>query len=154
MAVAIGMVRKSRTKTKGRRESGSFAAFPRACWEHRNYAELPIQAKALLHELNGQYNGKNNGDLCAAWGTVKDRGLGCRATVDRARDELERAGWIVLTRQGGRNAPNLYALTFHSVDECGGKLDAGATAGRPLGYWKNSSNPQLSARLRRYATAA
>ena len=27
----------------------------------------------------------------------------------------------MVTRQGGRNMPTLFALTFHGIDECDGK---------------------------------
>lgn len=142
-----------RAKIKGRADSGRFARFPHSCWKHPNYTALSIGAKALLHELNGQYNGSNNGDLSVAWGVVKDRGIGSEKTVRRARDELEYAGWIVLTRQGGRHAPNLYALTFHAIDYCDGKLDMMATQ-QGLGFWKEGHNPRLSARLKRQEKAA
>ncbi len=138
---------------KSKRTSGQFAAFPQACWRHENYARLSPHAKALLHELHGQYRGDNNGDLCAAWGTVKHRGLGSRATVDKARDELERMGWTIQTRQGGKHRANLYALTFLDIDSCGNKLDAGIPVGKRLDYWKLGENMRLSPRLCRESEA-
>lgn len=126
-----------------------FAAFPTQCQRHPSYIRLSVTAKALLHELNQQYNGSNNGDLCTAWNIVKGLGLAkSRTTIDKARDELELVGWIVQTRQGGRNSPNLYALTFREVDDCKGKLDSGALEGTRYDYWKQGTNPMLAWRLR------
>jgi hypothetical protein len=49
--------------------------------------------------------------------------------------ELLHYGWILLTRRGGLNrTPNLYAVTFKSIDECAGKLEVGATTVSP-GNW-------------------
>lgn len=141
-------IRRKRYEAKAKREEGQFLALPRACLDHPSYVELGPYARALLVEMLRQYNGDNNGDLSAAWGLLKLRGVASsRTTLDRARDDLERRGWIVQTRQGGRNHPNLYALTFLDVDHCGGKLDAGIPVGQRLSYWRTGSNPRLSARL-------
>lgn len=127
-------------------ESGGFSRWPHACATHPSFYRLSITARALLFELLSQYRGNNNGDLCCAFGLLKDRGWKSRTTIDRARDELQALGWIVLTRQGYQNTPNLYALTFFEVDECNGKLDADAPVGQRLGYWKDGHNPRLQRR--------
>jgi len=72
---------------------------------------------------------------------MKDRGWRSRDTLAQSTEELLRTGWVVRTRQGGRNRTNLYALTFHAIDECGGKLDRAATCTAP-GYWKTGANPE------------
>jgi hypothetical protein len=140
----------SRKKFKGaadKAESGGFSRWPHSCASHPNYHRLSLPARALLTELLGQYRGNNNGDLCCAWrGLLKERGWRSRTTVDRARDELVALGWIVLTRQGDKNKPNLYALTFFDIDDCGGKLDAGTPIGQRLSYWKEGFNPNLQRR--------
>ena len=143
----------SRRRQKNRAGT-RFAAFPAVCQASPAYIALSLPGKALLHELNGQYDGHNNGDLCAAWGLLKAKGLGSRTTIDKSRDELERSGWVIQTRQGGRNSPNLYALTFREIDGCKGKLDAGVPIGKRLDYWKTASNPMLSSRLRTKHEAA
>jgi hypothetical protein len=97
---------------------------------------LSPYGKALLFELLGQYRGNNNGDLTCTWSVLKKRGWRARSTLQNAEAELMATGWIVRTRQGGRNSCNLYALTFFDVDECGGKLDACAPVGKRLSWWR------------------
>lgn len=128
-----------RRYNKGKHESGSFSVWPHVCARSDSFKGLSPKAKGLLLSLLGQYNGRNNGDLCCAWGIMKHEGWRSRDTLERARDELERSGWILRTRQGGRNMPNLYALTFYEIDECDGKLDGHVPIGRKPGDWKNGA---------------
>jgi len=113
----------SRLKAKGRRETGQFAGIPKACMQHLNYIELSMPAKVLLWEFCYQYNGFNNGDLCAAFSVLKERGWRSKGTLARAIDELKKRQWVVVSRQGGKNQCSLYALTFQAIDECKGKID-------------------------------
>ncbi|HET8700987.1 MAG TPA: hypothetical protein VFL97_04900 [Nitrococcus sp.] len=135
---------RKRGRTYGGRDGNAFSAWPHECGQHPNFYRLSVHAKAMLFELLSQYRGRNNGDLTAAWGVLKDRGLGSRNTVYRAERELLRTGWIYRTRQGGRNRCHLYALTFFDVDECDGKLDTPELVGQRLSYWKLGYNPELS----------
>jgi hypothetical protein len=66
---------------------------------------------------------------------LKPRGWTSPETVSYALRELQHYGLIVLTRQGGLHAASLYALTWHPIDECGGKLDCAATSVAP-GTWR------------------
>lgn len=127
---------RSRLKAKGRATSGRFALVPVAVLDSLPYAALSWPARALLVELAAQYSGANNGDLTAAHTIHKARGWP-RRTLQRATEELEAAGFIVRTRQGGRNACNLYAVTWQPIDDCPGKrLDHGhAVGGPPLRLW-------------------
>lgn len=127
-----------RQRSTGRRESGSFSAWPHACHDAETFKQLTLPARALLFEFLGQLRAANNGDLCCAYALLRPRGWRSRDTIERARHELEEAGWLIRTRQGGRNQPNLYAVTWRGVDDCGGKLDV--PAGPPLGTWKNSTD--------------
>lgn len=129
------MSRRSRRNAMGRADTARFAGIPHVCLDHPNYIALAANARALLVEFARQYNGHNNGDLCCAWKLMRARGWKSRGTVERARDELLERGWIELTRQGGRNAPNLYALTFQAIDDCKGKLDVPPTK-TPSGLWR------------------
>lgn len=138
------MATRKRGRHWGDSEPGQFAKWPLACGRHPNFYRLSIHAKALLFELLSQYKGRNNGDLCCAWGVVRDRGVGSRRRVQAAEKELERTGWTYRTRQGGRNMPNLYALTCFDIDECDGKLDPHVPIGKRLSYWKLGYNPALS----------
>ena len=129
---------KQRLRLKGRRtELSSFAGVPRAVMDTQKYRKLSVHAKALLLELCRQHNGWNNGNLCAAWGIVKNRGCGSRNTIEKAAAELLAAGMIEKTEQGGRHRPNLYALTWRVWDDCGKKVSFSPTK-LPSGLWKDS----------------
>lgn len=93
----------------------------------------------LFSQLRFSKGGKgNNGDLYLAHSIGKEWGLKSKETVSLALKELLERGWIILTRQGGSCGlgPNLYAITFFSIDECGGKLQVPPTNTAP-GNWKN-----------------
>lgn len=140
-------VAKTRQKLKGRRESGAFGRWPHACAVHPSYSRLTIPARALLLDLIGQFNGFNNGNLTTAFTVLKPMGWKSRTTVDKACGELEKAGWIVRTRQGGKNRCNLYALTYAGIDRCpdesgNHKLDVPPNP-VALGFWKEGRNPWL-----------
>jgi hypothetical protein len=123
-------------KAKGRSESGQFAALPHRCLAHENYTRLSSRAIRLLVDMAYQYNGSNNGDLTAAPSILQKRGWRSKETIRLAILELLHFGWITLTRQGGLNRiANLYAVTFNSIDECGGKLDVQSSR-TPSGEWK------------------
>lgn len=132
------------TRSKGRyyggRDGDKFSAWPKECAEHWNFYQRTHIAKALLFELLGQYNRRNNGDLTTAWSVLKDRGWKSRDTLFKAAQELLSTGWIVKTRQGGRNRCNLYALTFFDIDDCGGKVEI-YKPGIRLSYWRQGYNP-------------
>ena len=116
-------------------KSGSFVALPHACLRHKNFTVLGAYAVKLLIDLYANYNGTNNGDFCCTWSMMKKRGWRSESTLNNARKELLYYGWIICSRQGGRNMASLYAVTFQSIDECKGKLDVKETV-TALGYWK------------------
>ncbi len=131
----------SRVKVKGRRENNSFIALPHNIIEHENWANLSPRAVKLLIDLYGQYRGANNGDLCMVWSLMWKRGWTSRDQLSKARKELLDKGWIVLTRQGGKNRPSLYAVTFKPIDECKGKLDR-PSSNTALRWWTLGYNPE------------
>ena len=98
--------------------NGRFLSIPHAVTDTEKFARLSSWSIRLLVDLCRQYNGHNNGDLCSAWSVMKKRGWRSRGTLNRSIQELLEFGFIELTRQGGRNQPNLYALSWHAVDEC------------------------------------
>lgn len=124
-----------RIKTKGRRERGSFLALPHAVITNENYYDLTSSEVKLFIDLAAQYYGSNNGDFTAAWTVMKKKGWRSKETLFRARKGLVEKGFIVTTREGGRNRCTLYGLTFHPIDECKGKLDINSS-NIPLGWWK------------------
>ncbi len=97
---------------------GGFNAVPDRLGRSGVMTKLSYQAKGLLMDLICQYNRKNNGDLALAPKVVRPLGWSSNAVLKKARDELIDAGLLVLSRQGGRNRPSLYALTFYQIDEC------------------------------------
>ena len=125
----------NRYKVKARSESGSFVRLPHAVLEHENFIRLHAHSVKLLIDIYAQYRGKNNGDLCAAWTVMQKRGWKSKSQLHKALKELLAIGWLVIARQGGRNKPTLYAVTFQAIDECRGKLDIQPTNTAP-GDWK------------------
>lgn len=117
-----------------------------------NYCALSAHAVKLLNDMGFQYRGHNNGDQCAAWRIMHARGWKSRDTLARALAELLHYGMIEKTRQGGLNRCSLYALTWHAIDECGGKLDVPTTR-VPSGLWK-TSHPMMPKPERKKQTAS
>lgn len=126
-----------RVRQKGRKVSGGFVMVPFAILDSHNWKQLSGNATKLLFDLSRQYAGKNNGDLCATWSMMKQRGWRSSDTLNRARFELEHYGFILRTRQGGLNMPSLYALTWKPIDDCNGKISEPATNTAP-GHWKEA----------------
>ena len=124
---------------RNRKKGKPLLSIPREVVESRQYAELNGNAVKLMVDLHGQYRGYNNGDLCAAYSIMKKRGWRSKGTLQTAIDRLKRGRWILVTRQGGRNKPSLYGLTYLQIDECGGKLDIQSTT-KVLNDWAQGEN--------------
>jgi hypothetical protein len=107
----------------GRSIVGGFVALPNAYFRTPEFAALSGRATKLLIAIAMQYNRSNNGDLVITKSLMAARGFHSADQLFKARDELIAAGWIMCTRQGGRNIPSLYALTWEPIDRCDGKLD-------------------------------
>jgi hypothetical protein len=129
------MKSRDRAKHKGRKVQGSFTLIPHVVQDSSNWRACGGSAIKLLCDLARQYRGSNNGDLCASMSILKAKGWTSPETVHYALQELRYYGLIVQTRQGGLHAASLYALTWHAIDECGGKLDCSATSVAP-GSWR------------------
>lgn len=112
-----------RRRTKGRAEKGGFLMLRHDVLQSENFRKLSNKAVRLLVDIGSQYRGHNNGDLCAAWTIMAEKGWKSRATLHSALNELLYYEFIVKTRQGGRNRCNLFALTWDPIHECDGKLD-------------------------------
>lgn len=132
----------TREKAKGRKTNHSFAAFPHVLLNTQKYADLSSWGVKLLMDIGAQFNGKNNGDLQASWTCMRQRGWRSKGTLSRAVSELEEAGLILRTRQGGRNHCSLFAITWQPIDECKdkrsglSKLEVKSTS-VPPGTWKD-----------------
>lgn len=120
-------MKRNRMRHTGRRPGHSFLALPHCILESEHYAALSAQAVKLLLDIGGQYRGSNNGDLVATWKYMHKRGWRSRNTLAYAKAELLAAGFIEKTREGGLRFPVLYAISWLSIDECGGKLEVAAT---------------------------
>jgi hypothetical protein len=130
---------RKRVSYKGRIDNGGgFLALPHRVMASPAFRGLSAHAVKLLCDIGGQYRGKNNGDLGVSWRVMQPLGWRSRDTLTRALRELRRAGLIELTRQGGMNFCSLYALTWHPIDDCKGKLDVPATC-KPSALWKRTA---------------
>ena len=129
-----------RRRLIGRQTTHSFVRFPHELLNHQNFSTLSTRATKLLIDIASQYNGRNNGDLCAPLSKMRNRGWNSSDQLFKAKKELEGKGLIRVSRQGGLNKCNLYAMTWFSIDECDGKLDIASTITAP-NDWKHSSDP-------------
>lgn len=135
---AASKEKKKRYKVKGRRE-GQFLMLPHSIMRSSEFGGLSPWDTKLLLELAMQYNGKNNGDFSAAFSQLSKRGWNSPGTLSSALKSLRSSGWILLTRQGGRNRCSLYAITWWAIDECGGKLECNAQS-VPSNEWNKSKS--------------
>ena len=100
-----------------------------------DFISLKGNSIKLLIDLGSQFNGYNNGDLCASLSVMRKRGWNSNQQLAKALKELLERNLIVQTKQGGLNlGPNLYAITWQPIDECGGKLDANPTTVAPRSF--------------------
>jgi hypothetical protein len=124
-------------KGKGRAETSIYFGLPHKLVNSRKYRSLSSHAVKLMIDLGSQYRGFNNGDLCLSWSVMVEYGWRSRSTLLKAKNELLNVGFIINTRQGGRNRASLFAITWKEIDECKGKLDIDPTKFRP-GQWLDS----------------
>ena len=101
-----------------------------------NFDMLTGSALKLLIYIASQYNGNNNGDLSAAYSGLSQRGWKSSTTLADAIDCLVHYGFIVKTRQGGKNKCNLFAVTWYEINPCHGKLDVSCTT-KASHKWKD-----------------
>ncbi len=141
---------RTRFKIVGRADSGSHFGLPHAVLNSPNYKLLSAHAVKLLCDLGAQFKGYNNGDQCATWSLMHARGWRSRDTLGKALAELLHYGMIEQTRQGGLHRCSLYALTWHAIDECKGKLDCAATR-VASGKWRQPSAPLARAERKNHA---
>lgn len=128
---------------KAKRDGGAFFTVPAAVLNGAAYIGLNAHARMLLFDLLAQYNGSNNGDLGVAFSLMKPRGWRSEHTLLDAKRDLLEAGLIVETRKGARpNKASLYAVTWHALDECDGKLDI-STQSFPRGAYKSKDRPKV-----------
>ena len=126
---------------KDKPTSGAFLALPMALLHCPKFRALSANGVKLLLDIGSQYNGKNNGDLTAAWKHMKPKGWRSQTTLNRAKVELLAAGFIAETRKGHLpNLCSLYGITWQPLNPSL-KLDSGA-AGFPVGAWTDMPAPR------------
>ncbi len=128
------MAKTNYASQKGRSGKSVYFGLPHTLINTRKYRSLSSHAIKLLVDLGSQYRGFNNGDLCAAWALMKDMGWKSRSSLYKAKKELIDVGFIIVTRQGGRNMATLFAITWKEINECKGKLDIKPTKNAPGGW--------------------
>ena len=121
----------SKMLTNGRSKKSYYITIPNQCLSSENFASLSTIACKLFLDVAAQFKGYNNGDLCVTWSIMKKRGWKSQGTLARAKRELLDKGWLILTRQGGRNRCSLFAFSFVKIGDFGSKLDVGPTRTAP-----------------------
>lgn len=107
----------------------NFIGIERSVADSPAFISLPAQARALYVDLRRQFNGKNNGDICAADSVLSPYGW-AHSSIAKNLLLLVKHGLIVKTRQGGIGAmsrtPTLYGFTDLSIVANPSKGIAGA----------------------------
>lgn len=119
-----------------------FSQIPHVVWAHDDFRFLSPRATKLLLDLYGQYRGNNNGDLCCAFTIMKERGWNSNDQLSKAKKELLEKRLIIKTKSGGLNlGPNLFAVTWQPINECGGKLEVSSTTNPPRSWREPKTLP-------------
>jgi hypothetical protein len=108
--------------------------------QHLNFRRLSPRAVKLLMNVSASYSGFNNGDLAVTLTVMEPFGWKGNDQLRKALSELMHYGFLVKTRQGGRNLCSLYALGWHAIDHCKGKHDATETR-TPPDFWRKQFEP-------------
>lgn len=125
-----------RAWAKGRKSKHSFLRLIHPMLDHPNFVTLSPRAVKLLIDIASQYRGTNNGDLCATYSVLRQRGWTSNDQIQKGLKELIDRGWLIKTRQGYRpKVASLYAISWERIDDCGGKLEVPATK-TPPNDWK------------------
>ena len=119
--------------------------------QHLNFRRLSPRAVKLLMNVSASYSGFNNGDLAVTLTVMGPFGWKSNDQLRKALSELMHYGFLVKTRQGGRNLCSLYyALGWYAIDHCKGKHDAidhckgkpdAMETPRPSDDWKKQIEP-------------
>lgn len=118
---------------------------PHSVLHSPQFHALSGNAVKLLLDIAAQYNGKNNGDLSAAWKIMQPKGWKSEVTLNRAKKQLLAAGFIAETRKGRLpNLCSLYGLTWRELDH-DPKFDI-KPYGFPMYAWEKMSAPLLKTR--------
>jgi hypothetical protein len=110
---------KNRAKLTGKGKNGRFYATPATVFDSPAYKSLSAHGFKLWHDLMTQYNGKNNGAICAILSQLEPRGW-VRGSLYNALNELIAKGFLVRNFQGGLKQvggkPSRYRFTHLAAD--------------------------------------
>jgi hypothetical protein len=130
---------------------GRFAGIPNSVVESDTFKSLSGNAVKLLVILAYQYNSHNNGDLVITPSVISS--WLNKNTMDRAKKELYKKGFIVINAYGGlgpnRNKlPSLYAITWQPINKLTKTNNKDRVVhylinGLALNYWEQGSNPDI-----------
>jgi hypothetical protein len=132
-----------KNKDSGWREIDGGMAFiiPLSLLRHPNLRRSSPYTCKLLFDLGTQYTGFNNGYLCASWALMQHQGWNSPTTLHKAVAEAEHYRFLERTQQGGKNKPNLHALSWRKIDAKPGQpLELGPTF-EPSNAWKLDQTP-------------
>ena len=136
--------------SRSKRRASSMGRFTPLVHEYfmtPQFAALSPRAVKLLIEVYMQFNGANNGDLCASWSVIRKRGWTSKDQLAKALAELDATRWLERTRQGSIHKATLYAVSFRGIDHCGGKLDVKADP-KPSHGWRYPETSKMPSRRR------
>jgi hypothetical protein len=133
-----------RKRKRAKWGGGEFNALPREFSRSAVLKSLSPHESKLFLDLQAQYGGWNNGDLCVTWKVMHVRGWKSRTTLQLAKKGLLAKGVILETRRGGRNRCALYALSIYQIDECNGKHDARSTEYPTKDWLKHEPNRPIA----------
>ena len=122
------------------RGSRPFVMFYADMLQYPNFRGLSSRAVKLLMNVTSSNTGFNNGDLAVTLTVMAPFGWKSNDQLRKALAELLHYGFLVQTRQGGRNLCSLYALSWHAIDHCKGKHDS-MERHTSMDYWRNQVEP-------------
>lgn len=129
-----GANRRQNGKHKGGGFGERFVGIPHSAYSSPLFVALSPWSIKLLVDLGAQYNGRNNGDLAAAFTLMKPRGWNSETTLNKAKKQLLAAGFIIEMRKGKRpNTCSLFALAWRPLNPSP-KHDFGPNGFQPYAY--------------------
>ncbi len=109
--------REGKNKAASGRAAGGFIALPWVVVDSPAYLGLSMHARALLLEVARQYVRDNNGRLLMSRAYLLKRGWKSVDMIQKAKTELQTAGFVHQTVQGHRpNKASWYAVTWQRLD--------------------------------------
>lgn len=92
--------------------SNQFVNLPISLINSRDWAVLRPHTVKLLVDIASQYDGKNNGALCASYSVMEKHGWRSKSTLSLAVRSAIKSGFLIVTRPGAGPFPALYAISF------------------------------------------